>query len=386
MSVPAGCFRTVNLVLLAFLAGCGGGGGGGGGSGGSPVPPDTTLPTVTDMSPGEDIFGIGTNTRLAATLSEAMVPAMMTEIDPATNHPANFRLTNGADSMPGTVGYDATNSIAVFTPTGGLAPNTRYTATIVTGIKDLGNNPLTTDFAWCFVTGDTADSTAPNVTSTLPANAAAGVAINRRITATFSEPMNSSTITPASFTVTGPGVTPVPGAVTYLGRTAVFAPANGLASNTAYTATIAAGVMDLAGNASQANVAWSFSTGANADITAPVVVSTNPAGAEPGVAISRTINISFNEPMDPSTMTTANFKVTGPGTTSVIGTVAFDATNNTATFTRINHLNTPVAFHLTPVSHLEPNTTYTATLTTGARDLAGNALAANRVWSFTTAP
>jgi hypothetical protein len=66
--------------------------------------------------------------------------------------------------------------------------------------------------------------------------------------------------------------------------------------------------------------------------------------------------------------------------------VAFDASNNTATFTRIKHLTTPVDFHPTPVSNLEPGTTYTATLTTGAKDLAGNALASNRVWSFTTAP
>jgi Ice-binding-like/Bacterial Ig-like domain len=35
--------------------------------------------------------------------------------------------------------------------------------------------------------------------------------------------------------------------------------------------------------------------------------------------------------------------------------------------------------------NLAPNAVYTATVTTGARDLAGNALAANFVWSFTTA-
>jgi len=38
------------------------------------------------------------------------------------------------------------------------------------------------------------------------------------------------------------------------------------------------------------------------------------------------------------------------------------------------------------VSVLEPNTTYTVTLTTGARDMAGNALTGNLVSSFTTTP
>src|SRR3989442_12806619 len=37
-----------------------------------------------------------------------------------------------------------------------------------------------------------------------------------------------------------------------------------------------------------------------------------------------------------------------------------------------------------PLSTLAPNTTYTATMTTGAKDLAGNALAAGFSWSFTT--
>jgi hypothetical protein len=330
------------------------------------------------MTPAEDSSGFATNSGITVTFSEAMVPAGI--------NTDNFRLTNEASSIQGTVSYDTANNIAVFTPASGLAPNTRYTATMVTGIKDLGNNPLTTDFAWCFETGGTADSSAPGVASTLPANAAAGVAINRRISATFSKDMNATTITPATFTVRGPGVTPVPGTVAYAGRAAVFTPSNGLAPNTAYAATITTGARDLANNAAQANVTWSFTTGASADVTAPAVVSTSPANAASGVAIGTTINATFSEPLDPATITTATFKVKAPGDLPVIGTVAFDLTNNTATFTRINHLSTFVSSHPTPASNLEPNTTYTATLTTGARDLAGNALAANRVWSFTTAP
>src|SRR5439155_11549006 len=45
---------------------------------------------------------------------------------------------------------------------------------------------------------------------------------------------------------------------------------------------------------------------------------------------------------------------------------------------------TTVTLHDALPIYLAPNTVYTATLTTGARDLAGNALAADLVWSFTT--
>src|SRR5439155_8170777 len=71
------------------------------------------------------------------------------------------------------------------------------------------------------------------------------------------------------------------------------------------------------------------------------------------------------------TITTASLRVTGAGGTAVTGTVAYDVPSKIAT--------------LTPVSTLAPNAVYTATVSTGARDLAGNALAANFVWSFTTA-
>jgi hypothetical protein len=306
-----------------------------------------------------------------------MIQAIIEAID-QTGRPANFRLTDGVTDLSGTVRYDTTNHIAVFTPASALTPNKRYTATIITGIKDVAGNTFMHDFAWCFVTGATTDSTTPSVTSS-----ATNVAVNGKITATFSKDMDGSTITPAGFTVTG--AAPVSGTVTYLRRTAVFKPSSSLAPNTTYTATITAGVKDLAGNALQANT-WSFTTGANADLDAPLVTSFSPPNAATGVAIGTTFSVSFNEPMDPATITTANFLVTGPGTSPVTGTVAFDAGNNKAIFTRINHLVSPGTAHLTPASDLEPNTTYTATLATGAKDMAGNALASNLVWSFTTAP
>src|SRR5205807_2242586 len=104
-----------------------------------------------------------------------------------------------------------------------------------------------------------------------------------------------------------------------------------------------------------------------ADTTAPTVTFTVPTNAATGVAISQKIAVAFSEAMDPLTITTANFTLK-QGTTPVAGTVSYAGV--TATFT--------------PASALAPLTAYTATITTGARDLAGNAPATDFRWSFTT--
>ncbi len=392
MNIRKGSYGSVvsNLWLvmpfmLIFMTACGGGGGGNGsgtgngsGNAGRAGPIDTTAPTVTSMSPGQESQGIGINTKLTATFSEAMTAGQI--------NGNNFRLTDGGASyIPGSVSYDSTNHIAVFTPSSSLIPSVRYTATIITGTEDLDGSPITKDFAWDFVAGTSTDSTAPAVIATIPANSATNVPLNGKISSTFSKDVDSTTLTPASFVVTGPGGAPVSGAVNYIDRTAVFTPAQALVSNTTYTATVNTNVVDLEGNTLPGNVAWNFTTGANRDVSAPVINSTSPASGDTNVAVNSTINIAFSEPMDPTTITTANFIVTGPGTTPVIGTMAFDASNNTAIFTRNNHLTTPVG-NPPPVSNLDANTTYTVTVTAGVEDMESNSLGSSLVWSFTTAP
>src|SRR5438046_1480334 len=149
--------------------------------------------------------------------------------------------------------------------------------------------------------GIPADTTRPTVTSTDPANAATGVAINKKIAATFSESMDPSTISTTNFTLKQ-GTTPVAGTVTYVGTTATFAPASGLAANTVYTATITTGARDLAGNPLLSNFAWSFTSGATVDTTRPTVSSTTPGNAATGVAVNQSISATFSEAMNPTTI------------------------------------------------------------------------------------
>ncbi len=114
-------------------------------------------------------------------------------------------------------------------------------------------------YSWSFATGPATDTTPPTVSSTSPANLATGIAVNRAITATFSEPMDPATITAATFTLSASSGY-ISGTVSYTGSTATFTPSGSLAYETIYTATITAGARDLAGNAMQASYSWSFKT------------------------------------------------------------------------------------------------------------------------------
>jgi tetrahydromethanopterin S-methyltransferase subunit B len=299
------------------------------------------------------------NQKIAATFSNSM--------DPATISTSSFTLMQGTTPISGTVTY--VGLVATFDPDVNLAVNTLYTATITTGATDLEGNPLAADYVWSFTTGAVADTTRPTVVLVNPANLATGVFLNQKIAATFSEAMDPATISTSSFTLMQ-GATPISGTVTYVGLVATFDPDVNLAANTLYTATITTGATDLAGNALAANYVWSFTTGAAADTTPPTVILVNPANLATGVFLNQKINATFSKLMDPLTITTANYKLAGPGTNPVTGTVTYDLITKIATFK--------------PSSNLTANTDYTVTITTGVKDLAGNAMANNYVWTFRT--
>jgi hypothetical protein len=107
----------------------------------------------------------------------------------------------------------------------------------------------------------TVDTTAPTITSRDPASGATGVSINKTVTATFSEAMDASTITAASFTLVGASV--VSGSISYNAgtNTASFDPATDLEQNTEYTATLTMAITDAAGNPLASASSWSFTTG-----------------------------------------------------------------------------------------------------------------------------
>jgi hypothetical protein len=91
------------------------------------------------------------------------------------------------------------------------------------------------------------------------------------------------------------------------------------------------------------------------------------------VALTSVVTVTFSEAMDASTIDGTSFELRDSTNTVVPSSVAYDTGSSTAT--------------LTPDVSLLEGTTYTVTVqggASGATDAAGNALAADESWSFTT--
>jgi hypothetical protein len=262
--------------------------------------------------------------------------------------------------VTGTVTYDSASRTAIFRPTSALPINTTYTVTLTAAIKGIDRAAIT-PFSYSFTTGATTDTFAPRGTAVAPANNAVNVPVNSVITKTFSEPLNPSTVSDSVFSIAG-----VAGKVTYVGTTAILTPNAPLAVNTRYTATVTTAARGMSGDSFAANETFAFTTGSIADRTRPSVETALPAPGE--TAAAGAITVIFSEEMNPWSVTAATFRVSSVASGNVVGTVY--CSGRTAVFY--------------PVTPLSAATQYTATVTTGAKDLGGNALASDFTFVFGT--
>ncbi len=106
------------------------------------------------------------------------------------------------------------------------------------------------------------------------------------------------------------------------------------------------------------------------DKTAPKVGSVIPRHLATGVAPATNVTAAFSEAMNKATINKTTVKLVKKGTTTpVAATVVYDTARKQAV--------------LNPSRDLVRGATYTATVTRGAKDPAGNLLAASKIWSFT---
>jgi len=319
-------------------------------------------PVVVSVTPVSGATLVGRKAVSAAELAirTTIVTAKFNKkINPKTINETSFTVTGTSTVVAGTVTYSDADSTATFTASSKFGDNTTFTARVTTDVKDLMGNALQADYVWVFSTGATI---LPVVVTTSPLNLATNVALNKTITATFSVPMDQSTITSSSFTLKN-GTSPVLGLVSGLGNSVSFIPTISLSPMTVYTVQITMGAKNMDGSSIVKDTTWTFTTGE----VAPTVLSTDPLNLAANVPLNKTVAATFSKAMDPAAISTTTFTVK-TGTTNVLGVVNYSGT--TATFN--------------PTTDFLPNTTYTATITTGAKTSTGAALISDYVWTFST--
>ena len=203
---------------------------------------------------------------------------------------------------------------------------------------------------------------APIVASANPENGTVNVPLDKTISVVFNQEMQSSSFDLTTFTIQG--TTLVSGTVSVNGKTASFTPTAPLTANTTYTGTIKTKAQNITGQALESDFVWTFSTGATLN---PMVISTNPLNNATNVVLNKEVVVNFNMPMNQTTLNSNSFTIK-QGVNVIAGSVSY--TGTTAYFK--------------PNTALLPNTLYTATITTEAKNIQGIALSSNYVWTFTT--
>jgi hypothetical protein len=388
---------------------------------------DTTQPTVAVISVPNGTTNVDPTTSISVTFSESM--------DPATINSVTFVLKDAAgNTVPAAVFYDAATKTATLDPNAPLNPGTTYTATLKggsQGVKDAAGNAMAVDVTWSFTTSAPVacpcslwnDAMTPAVAA---ANDTSAVELGVKFRSQsdgyivalrfYKGPGNTGIHVGKIWTRTGTQLA----SVTFTNETAsgwqqaILATPVPVTANTTYVASYhttvgryaansgyftsspftnaplqalvngadgsngvyrygASAFPDQSFNASNYWVDVVFNTAPSFDNTPPTVTTVSPTSAATNVEVNANITATFSEGMDAATITGATFSLRDEANVLVNAVVTYDADTRRAI--------------LTPNVFLNEDTTYTARLRgtgSGVKDVAGNPLAADFSWLFTT--
>jgi hypothetical protein len=305
-------------------------------------------PSVPDMTAASDTGSSATDN-----ITRNTIPTFAGAVALPDSTTATLYVDGAAN---GTAAVAANGSFAL-TPATPLA-NGRHT---ITASETTAGGTETMSAGSLSVTVDTA---APVVTTKAPALNSMAVSQTGNVTATFNEAISG--LSAARFTLKNAAgaVVAAPVSWTAATRVATLNPTATLAADQRYTASLTAGITDIAGNP-LATSSWAFTTGPR-----PVMTARTPAPNAAGVSRTANVTATFSEAV--SGVTNGTFALRNAATGALVSyTVSYNASTRTAT--------------LNPNVTLPANARYTASMSSSIKDAAGNTLAGGS-WTFTTGP
>ena len=366
-----------------------------------------TRPVVPHIMPSNGLQGV-----------DPAQPVVVTFDTPVRPDSLELSLTTGGAAVPATIGIDDTATVATLTPSAPLAEGAVYRASVLAVGVNGSEMAAPVESTFTVATAVGASPATLWTTATVPAVAAANdgnaievgtrFAVERKALVTairfHKGPGNSGphvghlwsdsgellgSVVFGDTSATGwhqadlPAPVPVVPGRTYVASYHVpyghYSVEGGYFAGSAHQRSplLAPASSGGAGNGLYAYGAGGFPTGSYAggcyfvdvvvtDSVEPGVAATTPSAGATDVAVDSTVSVTFDEPVDPSSVQLSLRD--GGGAIVPVASVDHDGASRTST--------------LVPASPLAPDATYTASVT--ASDVFGNAMAAPFAWSFST--
>ncbi|MBI3802179.1 MAG: Ig-like domain-containing protein [Nitrospirae bacterium] len=318
------------------------------------TPSDPAAPEITDVFPREDATDVAIDTPIRVVFSESILPETL-RVE-----------TFFVQGVSGEIHYDDATDTATLQPTAPLKPQTTYQVTVTSDVRDHAGNPLPVWKSWTFTTRAVSAPVPLKIVSTMPDNTGSNLALNTSVKATFSKEINPQSLQ-GRFSLLAPDGKEIAASVSYdaSSRTATLDPTGLLQPKTTYRVIVRKEVADLNGTPLGIDVQWSFTTGLAPDHTQPTVIQNFPVGNN--VALGSAVTAQFSEPIKPETLQ-GHFMVLSGGKAVPISEMTYDAASRTARLVLFG---------------VKRDTTYTAILTSGIQDAAGNHLV-QASWNWKT--
>ena len=392
-------------------------------SGGQPS--DTRPPVVSAITPADGSVDVARSVRPTATFDEPM--------DASTVNGTTFTLTDDLGAtIPATVTYDGATGRATLTPTGDLSLGRTYTTKVkggAGGAEDAAGNPLAADRTWSFQTSASCPCTVFNGSEGPLGDAVSDnpVEVGMKLRSSedgwitalrfYKQPSNTGThvghlwasngtkLAEVTFTNETPSgwqeeELPEPVAInanttyitsyhaangryawssgffgTAVDRTPLSAPADGPSGGNGVYKYGASGFPDASFGATNYWVDATFQRTRPPDVRPPRTTAFSPASDAKRVPTDSTVEVTFDEALDPLTVNTGSILLADDAGNPVAGHVDYDPASRSAT--------------LTPTAPLTFGKSYVITLRSGnagVADVAGNQLAADKTSTFSTPP
>jgi YVTN family beta-propeller protein len=235
--------------------------------------PDGFPPEFLQIDPVDGQDSVFITQQLTLIFSEPIDKNSLTVSDGITA--GSFTLETEGQPVTGAFTFAQQQAVAVFTPTLSLAEGKTYTITLSNDITDLSNNALNNPTTVSF---STVQQAPPIIVDYGPINGADQVSITTPVWAGFTEPIDTTTVSPTSFQLLD-GVNPVTGSFEFIENQSVvvFRPTNTLSFSKVYTFNVTTDITDLSGVHMEQLFTVQFTT---ADVpVGPTIWSITPSAA-----------------------------------------------------------------------------------------------------------